>query len=109
MTSFASHWKVSVKDRDSRVLILVNVIQNLSTALIIYFNGVGLVCQLDKDPGGCRAAIPKWFFNSGSGKCETFNYGGCDGNANNFETEQECKDKCNSSGKEQATVQCTWV
>jgi hypothetical protein len=57
-----------------------------------------LVCRLPKDPGGCRAAIPKWFYNVETKSCETFNFGGCEGNGNNFETEQECQDKCNSTG-----------
>ncbi len=57
-----------------------------------------LVCRLPKDPGGCRAAIPKWFYDVETKSCETFNFGGCEGNGNNFETEQECQDKCNSTG-----------
>jgi len=64
-----------------------------------------LVCELEKDPGGCRAAIPKWFFNNETGGCETFNFGGCGGNGNNFETEQECQDMCsNGIGNEKSDV-----
>lgn len=28
------------------------------------------------------------------GACEGFNYGGCKGNANNFETKQACENAC---------------
>ncbi|XP_033928007.1 kunitz-type protease inhibitor 2 [Melopsittacus undulatus] len=40
--------------------------------------------------GRCRAAVPRFWFNSTSGSCQSFTYGGCDGNANNFPTEREC-------------------
>lgn len=38
-------------------------------------------------PGPCKALKPKHFFDAFSNTCKTFNYGGCDGNANIFETE----------------------
>ncbi len=44
--------------------------------------------------GMCRAAIPRWYFNAGSGKCEQFIFGGCDGNRNNFREEEDCHKKC---------------
>ncbi|GMH46161.1 hypothetical protein BSKO_14129 [Bryopsis sp. KO-2023] len=34
------------------------------------------ICTLPADPGPCYAIIPNWFFNSQSGKCERFDYGG---------------------------------
>lgn len=51
-------------------------------------------CKLPKDPGPCRAAIPRFWFNHESGQCEVFIYGGCEGNANNFETLDECERTC---------------
>jgi hypothetical protein len=44
--------------------------------------------------GSCDAAMSRWTFNPQSGKCEFFIYGGCDGNANNFETAEECAAAC---------------
>jgi hypothetical protein len=51
-------------------------------------------CELEPDPGPCYAAIPKYYFNQDSGKCEEFIWGGCNGTVP-FETYQECLDSCN--------------
>ncbi|XP_061215430.1 kunitz-type protease inhibitor 2-like, partial [Neopsephotus bourkii] len=51
-------------------------------------------CWLPKAVGRCRAAVPRFWFNSTSGSCQAFTYGGCDGNANNFATERECRESC---------------
>ena len=40
------------------------------------------LCKLRPDSGPCLALIRSYFFNSSSGRCELFNYGGCKGNAN---------------------------
>ncbi|KAM9514319.1 kunitz-type protease inhibitor 2 [Guaruba guarouba] len=55
--------------------------------------GPGL-CSLPMAVGRCRAAVPRFWFNSTGGSCQGFTYGGCDGNANNFPTEQECRERC---------------
>ncbi|KAG1939047.1 tissue factor pathway inhibitor [Pimephales promelas] len=36
----------------------------------------------------------RFYFDIDTGRCELFEYGGCQGNANNFETLQECEDMC---------------
>lgn len=51
-------------------------------------------CDLQADPGPCDAAIPRWTYNTTTGECETFLYGGCGGNDNNFTTEQSCQEVC---------------
>ncbi|XP_053908848.1 kunitz-type protease inhibitor 2 [Cuculus canorus] len=57
---------------------------------------IGL-CSLPRASGDCRAWIPRWWFNASSGVCQSFVYGGCDGNANNFNTEQECRERCGTA------------
>lgn len=51
-------------------------------------------CALKKDEGPCRAMKDRFYFDIDTGRCELFEYGGCQGNANNFETLQECEDMC---------------
>ena len=52
------------------------------------------VCELPPSPGPCRAAFRRYFYNSTSEQCEQFIYGGCRGNANNFETQESCIAGC---------------
>ena len=51
-------------------------------------------CELEKDQGDCHAAIPMYYFNKNTGRCEQFVYGGCGGNKNRFETKIECEKIC---------------
>ncbi|TRY62158.1 hypothetical protein TCAL_03701 [Tigriopus californicus] len=53
-------------------------------------------CSLKVDKGPCMAAIPRWFFNEKSKRCEQFYYGGCQGNGNNFVTQTGCQRQCES-------------
>lgn len=53
-----------------------------------------LQCKLPPETGPCRARILAYFFNSTSHRCETFIYGGCQGNANRFGTADECATSC---------------
>ncbi|XP_078330109.1 uncharacterized protein LOC111117500 isoform X2 [Crassostrea virginica] len=52
------------------------------------------VCSQSKVVGRCRAAFPRYWFNSQTNRCESFTYGGCGGNENNFKTLQECQRRC---------------
>ena len=52
------------------------------------------ICSLPAETGNCRAAIPRYAYDPKIGKCKLFSYGGCGGNANNFETVKECEAAC---------------
>jgi hypothetical protein len=51
-------------------------------------------CGLPQVVGPCEAAIPRFWFNANSGRCEPFVYGGCGGNANNFNDIAACAAAC---------------
>ncbi|XP_069685763.1 BPTI/Kunitz domain-containing protein-like [Periplaneta americana] len=52
------------------------------------------VCSLPAVRGHCRALLPRWRYDPATGKCTEFKFGGCDGNGNNFRTEQQCMKTC---------------
>ncbi|KAG7160084.1 Papilin-like 2, partial [Homarus americanus] len=54
----------------------------------------GEVCGYEKDRGPCADYIVKWYFDMEYGGCTRFWYGGCDGNLNKFETQNECIAAC---------------
>ena len=66
----------------------------LSTSTCCVALRLGGVCSLPADPGPCLAYIPRYFYNSTSMKCERFIYGGCLGNANNYERREDCQACC---------------
>ncbi len=54
-------------------------------------------CEIEPDAGPCRAALPRFYFDSSDGACKKFFYGGCAGNGNNFVTEDECRERCSDA------------
>ncbi|MHC4695353.1 MAG: BPTI/Kunitz-type proteinase inhibitor domain-containing protein [Planctomycetota bacterium] len=55
------------------------------------------ICLLPPVVGDCTAAYPRYFYDACTGQCVPFIYGGCDGNANNFLTLEECEATCSPS------------
>ena len=52
------------------------------------------ICSLPPDAGPCRASFTKVYYNPRTRQCEGFLYGGCMGNENNFNSVQECLQRC---------------
>jgi len=51
-------------------------------------------CFLPKAIGHCRGFFPSYYYNRVSKKCELFNWSGCGGNNNRFETLESCQTRC---------------
>ncbi|XP_049276403.1 PI-actitoxin-Afv2a-like [Rhipicephalus sanguineus] len=64
----------------------------VSTALAA--SGIPERCKLPAHPGFCRMPWLRWWYNMETGQCEEFFFGGCAGNANNFETKELCEKTC---------------
>lgn len=52
------------------------------------------VCKLPLNKGHCRASMPRFYFDNEDKSCKLFFYGGCQGNDNNFKSEDACKEQC---------------
>uniref|UniRef100_G3MLK2 BPTI/Kunitz inhibitor domain-containing protein n=1 Tax=Amblyomma maculatum TaxID=34609 RepID=G3MLK2_AMBMU len=51
-------------------------------------------CNLPPSPGFCLAYFPSFYYDSSSGTCREFVYGGCQGNQNRFVSNEECLRVC---------------
>lgn len=52
------------------------------------------ICRLPKVQGACEGYYPSWYYDKDRKQCAQFIWGGCLGNANRFETREECQDLC---------------
>uniref|UniRef100_A0A6I8PHS6 WAP four-disulfide core domain 8 n=1 Tax=Ornithorhynchus anatinus TaxID=9258 RepID=A0A6I8PHS6_ORNAN len=57
------------------------------------------ICEEPVEVGRCMGHIPMYYYNSKTKKCESFIYGGCQGNENQFKTIEECMARCGGSVK----------
>jgi len=55
------------------------------------------LCLFPLEIGPCEAIFNRFYFNIQTKKCESFIYGGCQGNPNNFESLSECSKVCENS------------
>lgn len=59
-----------------------------------FFSENKAICQLPKLTGECKASKIRFYFDPTRAECVIFTYGGCDGNKNNFKSEEECESIC---------------
>jgi hypothetical protein len=53
-------------------------------------------CSGPPEVGPCEAAQPAWYHDESTGICRPFTYGGCEGNANRYDSLAACQDACKS-------------
>ncbi|KAM4550295.1 collagen, type XXVIII, alpha 1a [Fundulus diaphanus] len=51
-------------------------------------------CSQPLEPGPCRQYTVRWYYDPEANACAQFWFGGCQGNANNFENENNCRNTC---------------
>jgi hypothetical protein len=52
------------------------------------------LCSLPPDGGSCDALFWRYHYDPATDRCLLFQYGGCDGNENNFESASACEAAC---------------
>ncbi|GMS79468.1 hypothetical protein PENTCL1PPCAC_1643 [Pristionchus entomophagus] len=58
------------------------------------------LCLLEVQPGSCYDKQLRWHYNDARGMCTSFQYTGCDANANNFESQESCERACGAFREE---------
>ncbi|XP_035703436.1 papilin isoform X2 [Folsomia candida] len=52
------------------------------------------LCSLPQVQGPCSGAFPQYFYDTDTDTCQLFEYGGCQGNGNRFDTIVQCEQRC---------------
>lgn len=52
------------------------------------------VCSQGRETGPCRGSFRRWYYDTKTGHCQEFFFGGCRGNANNFMKAEDCEKVC---------------
>lgn len=63
----------------------------------LYLNVEQDTCLLPALLGECHNYTQRWYYDSYEQQCRQFYYGGCGGNENNFVTEQDCLNRCQTT------------
>ena len=82
------------------ITIMVNITLTQSTSAtadamsVKFLVSVTNICELQRAIGPCHAFQTRWYYSPAHARCISFQYGGCQGNHNNFVTEEECMGMC---------------
>ena len=78
---------------------LSNHVKNLYHFVNVFFTPpLEPDCESKPERGPCKAATTRFYFDKKENSCKKFTYGGCKGNGNNYETEDECLETCFNPG-----------
>lgn len=47
--------------------------------------------------GDCKEFTERWYYDEADEECRAFLFGGCNGNANNFDSMDSCNQRCKST------------
>ncbi|XP_054894045.1 kunitz-type protease inhibitor 1a [Poeciliopsis prolifica] len=67
---------------------------NFKILLDLKLAGKRAYCTEEPETGTCRESYTKWYYDPRTQSCSLFNYGGCEGNENRFESEEQCLAEC---------------
>jgi len=70
-------------------------VKDIGAPIYEEINWSNAFCLLAPEVGPCKAYFVRYYYDAQSGICENFVYGGCGGNANNFEDGDTCMRTCN--------------
>ncbi|XP_077314900.1 WAP, Kazal, immunoglobulin, Kunitz and NTR domain-containing protein 2 [Lithobates pipiens] len=71
-----------------------NHFETYELCMMTCMNGPVNFCNYPALQGPCKAYEPRWAYNKLLSQCQSFIYGGCGGNENNFESKEMCEDMC---------------
>ncbi|XP_073516505.1 WAP, Kazal, immunoglobulin, Kunitz and NTR domain-containing protein 2 [Phyllobates terribilis] len=72
----------------------MNHFETYESCMLTCMNGPVNICNYPALQGPCKAYEPRWAFNRLLSQCQSFIYGGCGGNENNFESKETCEESC---------------
>ncbi|KAG8445988.1 hypothetical protein GDO86_013749 [Hymenochirus boettgeri] len=95
-----TRWYFDAKKNNCFIFIYGNCNSNLNhfdtyeSCMLTCMNGPVNICNFPALQGQCKAYKPRWAYNKQLNQCQSFIFGGCGGNENNFETKEICENMC---------------
>ena len=65
---------------------------------ICFFTGTTACNAPIPSTGNCGQSLSRYYYNTNTGQCQFFTWGGCGTSTNNFLTLQACQTTCQNTG-----------